>query len=109
MSRYSSNPRKPWPRVRSRKAGRTDRDRVAYAFRLCTARAPSPAEADVLLKLLAKEDSRLADGWLSAIDVAGLKTGAAAAAAAQCTPRQLAAWTVVARVLLNLDETITKE
>jgi hypothetical protein len=25
------------------------------------------------------------------------------------TPEQLAAWTVVARVLLNLDETITKE
>jgi hypothetical protein len=27
----------------------------------------------------------------------------------QATPRQLAAWTVVARVLLNLDETITVE
>jgi hypothetical protein len=28
---------------------------------------------------------------------------------ATATPAQLAGWTVVARVLLNLDETITKE
>ncbi len=94
-----------------KEGGSTDRDRVAYAFRLCTARAPSPAEADVLLQLLAKEDRRLADGWLSAIDIAGLKTGRAALPLGRhnATPRQLAAWTVVARVLLNLDETITKE
>ena len=89
-----------------KEGGATDPARVAYAFRLCTARTPSPAEADVLLKLLAKEDARLADGWLSAIDVAGIKTGAPPGSA---TPRQLAAWTVVARVILNLDETITKE
>ncbi len=95
-----------------KEGGATDRDRVSYAFRLCTARAPAPAEADVLLKLLAKEDSRLADGWLSAIDVAGIKTDATVlppALSANATPRQLAAWTIVARVLLNLDETITKE
>jgi len=88
--------------------GSSDRDRVAYAFRLCTARAPSPAEADVLLELLAKEDRRLADGWLSALDLAGLKNGVAAMPV-DSTPRRLAAWTVVARVILNLDETITKE
>jgi len=88
--------------------GPTDRDRVAYAFRLCTARTPSASEANVLLELLAKEDRRLADGWLSAIDLAGLKTGAATVPG-DSTPRRLAAWTVVARVILNLDETITKE
>ena len=33
----------------------------------------------------------------------------ARAAAAGATPAQLAAWTAVSRVLLNLDETITKE
>jgi hypothetical protein len=91
-----------------KEGGSTDRDRVAYAFRLCTARVPSPAEEDVLLELLAKEDRRLADGWLSAIDLAGLKTGASATPG-DTTPRRLAAWTVVARVILNLDETITKE
>ena len=88
--------------------GPTDRDRVAYAFRLCTARVPSQAEADVLLELLAKEDRRLAEGWLSAIDLAGLKTGQTAVPG-DTTPRRLAAWTVLSRVILNLDETITKE
>jgi hypothetical protein len=91
-----------------KEGGPTDRDRVAYAFRLCTARVPSKAEADVLLDLLAKEDRRLADGWLSAIDLAGLKTGQAAVPG-DTTPRRLAAWTTVTRVILNLDETITKE
>jgi hypothetical protein len=82
---------------------------VAYAFRLCTARRPLPAEADVLLQLLSKEDRRLADGWLNSGDIAGLKPGGPVALPPQATPRQLAAWTVVARVILNLDETITVE
>jgi hypothetical protein len=92
-----------------KEGGSTDRERVAYAFRLCTARAPLPAEADVLLQLLSKEDRRLADGWLSSGDIAGLKPGGPAVLPPQATPRQLAAWTVVARVILNLDETITVE
>ena len=91
-----------------KEGGPTDRDRAAYAFRLCTARVPSQAEIDVLLALLAKEDRRLADGWLNALDLAGLKTGAEALPG-DSTPRRLAAWSVVARVILNLDETITKE
>jgi hypothetical protein len=91
-----------------KEGGSTDRERMNYAFRLCTARTPSSAEAEVLLQLLAKEDSRLADGWLSAIDLAGIKP-AAASLPADTTPRRLATWTAVARVLLNLDETITKE
>jgi hypothetical protein len=92
-----------------KEGGSSDRERVAYAFRLCTARAPLPAETDVLLQLLAKQDRRLTDGWLSAGDIAGLKLGAPAALPPNTTPRQLAAWAVVARVLLNLDETITME
>lgn len=92
-----------------KEGGSADRERLAYAFRLCTARTPLPAEADVLLQLLFKEDRRLADGWLSSGDIAGVKPGGPAALPPQSTPRQLAAWTVVARVLLNLDETITLE
>ncbi|MBK9166806.1 MAG: PSD1 domain-containing protein [Bryobacterales bacterium] len=63
-----------------REGGATDRDRLSYAFRLCVARPPSAAETDELLGLLARHDARSQDGW-----------------------------TAVARVLLNLDETITKE
>jgi cytochrome c553 len=92
-----------------KEGGNTDAERLAYAFRLCTARTPQPAEADVLLRLLSKEDRRLADGWLNSGDIAGLKPGSPAVLPSQATPRQLAAWTIVARVLLNLDETITVE
>jgi hypothetical protein len=91
-----------------KEGGATDRARATYAFRLCTARVPTQAETDVLLGLLAKEDRRLAEGWVSARDLAGLKPEAETLPAG-ATPRQLAAWTAVARVILNLDETITKE
>ena len=66
-------------------------------------------EADVLLKLLAKEDSRLADGWLSAIDVAGIKTDAAACLPVQCHAASTRRVDRRRPRVLNLDETITKE
>ncbi len=86
-----------------KEGGSTDRERINYAFRLATARTPAPAEADVLLGLMAKEEKRIADGWVSAQEVAGK------AATGEVAPTRVAAWTVVARVVLNLDETITKE
>jgi len=92
-----------------KEGGASDGERVAYAFRLCTARRPTTEESDVLLKLLAKEDQRIADGWISARDLAGLGAGANPPLPDGTTPRRLAAWTAVARVILNLDETITKE
>ncbi|MDE3165174.1 MAG: DUF1549 domain-containing protein [Acidobacteriota bacterium] len=87
--------------------GATDTDRVVYAFRLCTARRPDAGEIAVLLDLLGKEQRRIADGWVSAMDLAGLRSGATLAPGV--TPARLAAWTVAARTVLNLDETITKE
>ncbi len=57
----------------------------------------------MLLKLLEKQRTRLSEGWLNAKELAG------AAPPSGATPTQLAAWTAVSRVLLNLDETITKE
>jgi hypothetical protein len=86
-----------------KEGGADDRQRLDYAFRLATARIPAPAEAGVLLELLAKEEKRIADGWVSAQEIAGK------AATGEVPPTRVAAWTVVARVVLNLDETITKE
>ncbi len=57
-------------------------DRIDHAFRLCLARPPKPAERERLVALLA-EERREGD--------------------------ETAAWTTLARVLLNLDETITRE
>ena len=78
-------------------------------FRLCTARRPTSQEAGVLLNLLAKEDQRIADGWISALELSGLGGSAASILPTGVTPRRAAAWTAVVRVILNLDETITKD
>jgi len=58
-----------------------DAGRIDFAFRLCLARVPLPAERDRLLRYLAAQDR----------------------------DRPAAAWAMVARVLLNLDEFITRE
>ncbi len=90
-------------------AGKSDDERLTFAFRRCLTRAPTTDEIGSLKKLLAKEAARFsapdAKPWeLAAVDPANppkLPVGA--------TPAAMAAWTVVSRVLLNLDETITKE
>ena len=89
--------------------GMTDADRITYGFRCCLSRLPSASERETLLHVIDKQRSRIADGWVDALEVSGLKPDALGAFPAGTTPRQVAAYTVVARVLLNLDETITKE
>ncbi len=92
-----------------REGGQTDIDRLSYAFRLCVSRPPSAAEKDLLLTLLQKQQQRLSTGWLSARELTGFEVGAKSPLPSGVTPNTWAAWTVVSRVLLNLDETITKE
>jgi mono/diheme cytochrome c family protein len=80
-----------------------DDRRLTYAFVLCLGRQPSAREQDILLRLLHQERAvfgrdpqearQLAPGGLPAD--AGVVEGAA--------------WTSVARALLNLDEMITRE
>src|SRR5208283_2261217 len=43
--------------------GKTDQDRITYAFRRCVARPPTQQESEVLLKLLDKQRTRLSEGW----------------------------------------------
>jgi hypothetical protein len=68
--------------------GESDEARLAYGFKVCTARTPSAHETETLRALLERQQARLNTG--------DIKDAAAP-------------YTVVARVLLNLDETITKE
>ncbi len=89
--------------------GATDADRVNYAFRRTLARSPSPAERRELLTLLDKERQHIGEGWVNPNETSASKAEPDAALPSGATPTQLAAYTVVARVLLNLDETITKE
>ena len=89
--------------------GADDAARLTWAFRRCVSRTPSDHERDVLLKLLAQQTAKFstpeAKPWeLAASDPANPPT-----LPAGTTPAQAAAWTAVSRVLLNLDETVTKE
>jgi hypothetical protein len=90
-----------------KEGGATDESRAAYAFRLCTGRKPRAAEQAAMLQLLRGQEGRLAEGWLTAKDVAA-GDAALPKLPEGTTPRQLAGWTIVSRVLLNLDETISK-
>jgi mono/diheme cytochrome c family protein len=83
----------------------TDAERVAWAFRMATARQPAADEQAVLLRVLAQQR----EYYRTHRDAAGalLKLGEA--------PRdpsfddiELAAWTLLSSTVLNLDETVTK-
>jgi hypothetical protein len=89
--------------------GGDDATRIEYAFRRCLSRSPVAMERDALLALLAKQKARMSEGWIDAWMLATGKNERPATLPANATPAQLAAYTVVSRVLLNLDETITKE
>jgi len=89
--------------------GKTDTQRINYAFRRVLARLPTEVEKQDLLALLTKEKQRLAEGWLNPNDIATGKSELPSNLPPGTSPAQLAAYTVVSRVLLNLDETITKE
>ncbi len=73
-----------------REGGTTDTTRLDYAFSLCTSRAPTAIERSRLLDLL--RDLQL--------------PAKAPATDPAATPHE--AWTTLSRVLLNLDETITR-
>jgi mono/diheme cytochrome c family protein len=79
-----------------------DTERIRRAFQLCVARLPS-AKEEVRIGQLLKQ--QLASFRENPEQVQSLVPQAASKAEAE----QLAAWTMVARALLNLDEFITRE
>ena len=96
--------------LRTLREGGNDREqRLTYAFRRCLARQPTRAEVGRLSAFLNEQKRRLADGWISPWDLAGYDPQERPRLPDGTTPAQLAAWTAVSRVLLNLDETISKE
>lgn len=87
--------------------GKTDAERLTYAFRLCVARKPAADELEVLAQLLAKNRKRFEEGEANPSEIA---TGEKDSPKPEgFTHSDWAAFTLVARVLLNLDETLTKE
>ncbi|MCH8921609.1 MAG: PSD1 domain-containing protein [Planctomycetes bacterium] len=85
--------------------GKTVDERTVYGFRLCLARAPSKAEQASLMRLYEKALARYAIDEPNAKLIATNPLGPAPKGV---DIKQLAAWTVVGNVLLNLDEVIAK-
>jgi mono/diheme cytochrome c family protein len=80
-----------------------DSERLGYMFRCCFSREPVAPEAGRLLELLDRSRRSFAAAPTDAEHVAGTSWPAGT------SPIEAAAWTALARVLLNLDEFITRE
>jgi hypothetical protein len=93
--------------LRVMKEGGTDnRQRATYAFRLATARKPTERELKSILDFWDEQYRYFEDRTASALQVA-------VADVKDVPPdvnlHKVAAWMMVSRAILNLDETITKE
>ncbi len=81
-----------------KEGGADDGARLIWAFRRCTARVPRAQERLNLLDFLSRQKARFSRD----------RDALTALAGKEAAP-ELGAWTALARVLLNLDETITKD
>jgi cytochrome c553 len=86
-----------------REAAASDEARVVRGFRICTSREPAEKERDVLVAL-----ARDARREFEAAPERAKERAGGAMAADELDPVEVAAWTSVASVLLNLDETLTR-
>jgi hypothetical protein len=89
-----------------REGGETAQARLSAGFRWVTARSPKPAELAVLLSGLRRTETSFRKNPSGAAEI--LSVGESRFDAG-LDPAELAAWTLVASTLLNLDETLTRE
>ena len=89
-----------------KEGGRDDRSRAIYAFRLCTGRAPTGRELKSLLAFWEEQYRQFEENTGAALSVAvpDIKK-----IPPDVNLHKAAAWAMVSRAILNLDETITKE
>ncbi|MCH8828369.1 MAG: DUF1553 domain-containing protein, partial [Planctomycetes bacterium] len=80
-----------------------DEDRLQFAFRTALSREPSDREQRILKLFVQSQRRKFAD------DEKAARILAPSQLPKTITPAEGAAWTAVARVLLNLDEFITRE
>jgi mono/diheme cytochrome c family protein len=86
--------------------GKSRDQRLNYAFRRVLSRPPSVGEKTELLALFDKQLKKFSAKDAKVHEFAGLKPNAPTKGV---PPAEVAAWTAVSRVLLNLDEAISKE
>ena len=86
------------------RGGGSERDRLRWLFREATSRFPSSEEEGILLKAFATESARFDRDLDSALALLGVGEKPLDSA---LDPVALASWTLVASMVLNLDEVIT--
>jgi hypothetical protein len=84
--------------------GADNRKRLSYAFRLCTGRQATEQELTILARVYRQHLSRYRADQTAAEQL--MHVGESPCPA--CCVCELAAWTMIASMLLNLDETVTK-
>ena len=89
-----------------KEGGKEASDRIAYAFRLCTGRKPTEQETERLAGFWKEQYTYFEDNTSAAVSVSSPDP--------KDMPKdvnlhKVAAWALVSRVILNLDETVTKE
>ena len=89
-----------------KEGGHDDVERLGFAFRLCTGRKPTGSEADRLLSFWKEQYGYFEDRTAAAVTVASPDLREMPQ---EVNLHKVAAWTMVSRIILNLDETITKE
>ena len=89
--------------------GSEESSRLTFAFRRCVSRPPTESEQGLLLGLLDRQKVRFRAGDAKPWDLAANDPVKPPELPAGTSPADAAAWTVVSRVLLNMDETMTKE
>ena len=89
-----------------REGGETPEDRLNYAYKVALARSPNPKERKVLTDIYEEMTVNYQKDLKAAVD---LITAGDSKRAENLNELQLVAWTAVANVIFNLDETVTKE
>jgi hypothetical protein len=93
--------------------GGSDRERLEYVVLACLSREPKDEELHVLEEFLDKQKQRFTTGgvdpWLLIAADDKHKEALSSKLPDSKGAAELAAWTALARVVMNLDETITKE
>jgi hypothetical protein len=91
-----------------RDGGANEDSRIEHAFKMCMSREPKADERATMKSLLQENRNRLTEGWLNPREIATGDAGKLPVLPPGATPTDAAAWTLACRVLLNLDETISK-
>ncbi|MEO6436368.1 MAG: DUF1553 domain-containing protein, partial [Tepidisphaeraceae bacterium] len=89
----------------AKEGGTTPQERAAWALKLCLARPPSPEQVKHVVELFAREVDTYRKDPVAGYAMATEPLGPIPAGQ---DPAELAAWTVVSNVLLNLDGVLTR-